>query len=168
MAATSTSQYKDTDIVITREFAAPRQLVWDVWTTPDHLEQWFGPKGFKTRVEELDFQVGGRSNYVMVGPDGSEYPAVGVFKEIIPIEKIVSTDDFGEGFENVEAFKNVDLPKGMLLTALFDDLGPTTKLTLITSHQSVEDREKHEAIGVVAGWNSSFDKMDDYMAELQG
>ena len=167
MAATSTSQYKDTDIVITREFAAPRQLVWDVWTTPQHLEEWFGPKGFNTRVEELDFRVGGRSNYIMVGPDGAEYPAVGVFKEIIPIEKIVSTDDWGEGFKDVEAFKNVDLPQGMILTALFDDIGQRTKLTLVTSHQSVEDREKHEKIGVVAGWNSSFDKMDEYLAEVQ-
>ena len=92
-------------------------------------------------------------------------PALGV--EIVPIEKIVSTDDFGEGFENVEAFKNVDLPKGMMLTALFDDHGQKTTLTLVTSHQSVEDKKKHEAIGVVAGWNSSFDKMDEYLKTVQ-
>ena len=166
MAATST-QYKETDIVITREFAAPRQLVWDVWTTPKHIEKWFGPKGFDTRVEELDFRVGGRSNYIMVGPDGTEYPAAGTFKEIVPIEKIVSTDEWGEGIDKIEAFKNVDLPQGMILTALFDDLGQRTKLTLITSHKTVEDKKKHEEIGVVAGWNSSFDKMDEYLAEIQ-
>ena len=166
MAATST-QISERDTVITREFAAPRQLVWDVWTTPEHIEKWFGPKGFNTRVEELDFQVGGRSNYIMVGPDGTEYPAVGVFKEIVPIEKIVSTDEWGEKIEELEAFKNVDLPQDMILTALFDDLGQKTKLTLITSHKSVEDKEKHEKIGVIAGWNSSFDKMDEYLAEIQ-
>jgi uncharacterized protein YndB with AHSA1/START domain len=166
MAATST-QIKDTDIVITREFAAPRQLVWDVWTTPKHIENWFGPKGFDTRVEALDFRVGGRSSYIMVGPDGTEYPAAGVFKEIVPIEKIVSTDEWGEGTEEIEAFKNVDLPQGMILTALFDDLGERTKLTLITSHLTIEDKKKHEEIGVVAGWNSSFDKMDEYLAKLR-
>ena len=166
MAATST-QFSERDTVITREFPAPRQLVWDVWTTPEHIEKWFGPKGFNTRVEELDFQVGGRSNYIMVGPDGTEYPAVGVFKEIVPIEKIVSTDEWGEKIEELEAFKNVDLPQDMILTALFDDLGQKTKLTLITSHKSVEDKDKHEKIGVIAGWNSSFDKMDEYLAEIQ-
>jgi len=164
---TATSSAQNTDIVITRQFAAPRQLVWDVWTTPKHLEKWFGPKGFDTRVEILEFRVGGRSSYIMVGPDSTEYPAVGVFKEIVPIEKIVSTDEWGEAHEELAAKKHLDLPQGMVLTALFDDLGARTQLTLITSHQSVEDREKHEALGVVGGWNSSFDKMDEYLAEVQ-
>ena len=167
MTATSTTKYSDKDIVITREFAAPRQLVWDVWTTPKHVEKWFGPKGFTTRVEKLDFKVGGRSNYVMIGPDGTEYPSTGVFQEIVPIEKIVTTDEFGEGIEKIEALKNVDLPKGMVSTFLFDDLGERTKLTLITSHPTVEDREKHEAMGVVAGWNSSLDKLEEYLPEAK-
>src|SRR5688572_2763598 len=111
MTATSTTQIKDTEIVITREFAAPRQLVWDVWTKPEHIEKWFGPKGFNTRVDEQDFKVGGRSNYVMIVPDGAEYPATGVFKEIVPIEKIVSsTDGFSEDF--VAEHPEMDLPKG--------------------------------------------------------
>lgn len=167
MTATSTTKYSDKDIVITREFAAPRQLVWDVWTTPRHLEKWFGPKGFTTRVDKLEFEVGGRSVYVMIGPDGTEYPSSGVFKEIVPIEKIVTTDEFGDGFDEIESMKGVDLPQGMITTYLFDDLGQRTKLTLITSHPTVEDREKHEAMGVVDGWNSSLDKAEEYFAELQ-
>ncbi|HEX6124683.1 MAG TPA: SRPBCC domain-containing protein [Pyrinomonadaceae bacterium] len=167
MTTASTAQYKETDIVITREFAAPRQLVWDVWTEPKHIEKWFGPKGFTTRVDALDFKVGGRSSYVMIGPDGTEYPSAGVFKEIVPIEKIVSTDEWGEGYEEMAAEKKLDLPQGMILTALFDDLGERTKLTLITSHPTLEDKKKHEAMGVVDGWNSSLDKMDEYLAEIQ-
>ena len=164
MSATSTTQIKDTDIVITREFAAPRQLVWDAWTRPEHIEKWFGPKGFTTRVEEQDFKVGGRSNYVMIGPDGAEYPAKGAFKEIVPIEKIVSSaDGFDEDF--VAAHPEMDLPKEkMVLTSIFDDLGNRTKLTLITSHSTVEEKKKHEAMGVVEGWNSSFDKLADYLS----
>ena len=167
MTASSTTQIKDKDIVITREFAAPRQLVWDVWTTPKHLEKWFGPKGFTTRVERHEFKVGGRSTYIMTGPDGTEYPGTGIYKEIVPIEKIVTTDEFGEGFDEIAEKQNIDLPQGMISTFLFDDLGQQrTKLTLITSHPTVEDREKHEAMGVVDGWNSSIDKLDEYLAEL--
>ena len=167
MTATSTTQTNETDIVITREFAAPRQLVWDVWTQPQHVEKWFGPKGFNTRVDQLEFRVGGRSTYVMIGPDGTEYPSTGVFKEIVPIEKIVTTDEFGEGIEKIEALKDVDLPQGMVITYLFDDLGQRTRLTLITSHPTAEDKKKHEDMGVVAGWNSSLDKAEEYLAELQ-
>ena len=166
MTATIT-QPKETDIVITREFAAPRQLVWDVWTQPQHVAKWFGPKGFTTRVEKLDFNVGGQSVYVMIGPDGTEYPSNGVFKEIVPIEKIVTTDEFGDGFEEIESMKNVDLPEILTQTYLFDDLGERTKLTIIVSHPTTEDREKHEAMGVVGGWNSSLDKAEEYFVELQ-
>jgi len=162
---TATQQSKETEIVINREFTAPRQLVWDVWTQPKHIEKWFGPKGFDTRVEKFDFKVGGRATYVMVGPDGKEYPGTGVYKEIVPIEKIVTTDEFGEGFE--ESHPDMDLPQGMVTTALFDDLSDKTKLTLIISHPTVEDRKKHEAMGVVDGWNSSLDKANEYITTLQ-
>ena len=162
---TATSSAKDTEIIITREFGAQRQLVWDVWTQPKHVEKWFGPKGFTTRVDGLDFKVGGRSTYVMIGPDGTEYPSSGTFKEIVPIEKIVTTDEFGEGFE--EAHPNMDLPQGMISTFLFDDLGERTKVTIITAHPTVEDRKKHEAMGVVDGWNSTLDKLDEYLSNMQ-
>lgn len=167
MTATSTTQVNDMDIVITREFAAPRQLVWDVWTQPKHIEKWFGPKGFDTRVEKLEFEVGGRSVYVMTGPDGTEYPSNGVFKEIVPIEKIVTTDEFGDGFDEIESMKGKDLPQGMVTTYLFYDITERTKLTIITSHPTVEDKKKHEAMGVVEGWNSSLDKAEEYLAKIQ-
>ena len=166
MAATSTSQYKDTDIVITRDFAAPRQLVWDVWTQPAHIEKWFGPKEWNTKVESLDFRVGGRWWYVMSGPGGNEHRFGGMFKEIVPIEKVVSTDEFGEGIE--ESMKGIDLPKGVVVTTLFDDLGERTRLTLITSHPTLEEKQKHADMGVVDGWNSTFEKMEEYLAKVQG
>lgn len=167
MTATDTAQTNDKEIIITREFSAPRQLVWDVWTKPEHVAKWFGPKGFTTRVDELNFTVGGRSAYVMIGPDGTEYPSHGIFKEIVPIEKIVTTDEFGDGFEEIESMKNVDLPEILTQTYLFDDLGERTKLTIIVDHPTVEDRKKHEAMGVIEGWNSSLDKIEEYIAELK-
>ncbi|WP_197439978.1 SRPBCC family protein [Calycomorphotria hydatis] len=150
-------------IVITREFNAPRQLVWDAFTKPEHIPGWWGPEGFSTRVEEYNFEVGGRSKYVMTGPDGTEYPVGGTFLSIDPPESFSSTDEFEEGFEVPEG---VDLPEGMVTTAIFEDLGTTTRLILKIEHPTVEDRRKHEEMGVVGGWNSSFDCLDKYLESL--
>lgn len=159
----STDAQCNREIVITRIFNAPRKLVFEVWTQPEHVAQWWGPKGFTTRVTEIDLRPGGKWRYVMISPDGKEYPAKGVFREIVPPERIVTTDEFDEGFEKV---MNTDLPKGIVMTAVFDDLIDKTKLTLRIMHESVEERRKHEEMGVVAGWNSSLDCMDEYLANL--
>lgn len=158
----STTQ-SDREIVITRIFNAPRDRVFKAWTDPQQVAQWWGPKGFTTRVDELDLRPGGSSRYVMVGPDGTEYPVKGVFREVVPPERIVSTDEFDEGFEQVTT---ADLPQGIVVTALFEDLGDQTQLTLRIEHATAEDRRKHEEMGVVAGWNSSFDCLDDFLAPV--
>ncbi|WP_199329131.1 SRPBCC domain-containing protein [Coleofasciculus sp. FACHB-1120] len=150
------------EIVITRVFNAPRELVFKAWTDPEHVAQWWGPKGFTTKVTELDLRPGGKSRYVMIGPDGTEYPGKGVFREIVPLERIVTTDEFDEGFEKVV---NADLPKGMVMTVLFEDMDGKTKLTLRIVHESAEDRRKHEEMGVIGGWNSSFDCLDEFLAK---
>jgi uncharacterized protein YndB with AHSA1/START domain len=151
------------DLVIVREFDAPRDLVWKVWTEPAHIEKWFGPRGFDTKVKSQDLKVGGRTVYIMTGPDGMEYPASGKILELDPPKKIVTTSEFDEGFE--EAHPGEDLPQGMITTAVFDDLGTRCRLILTIAHPTVEDRKKHEAMGVVAGWNSSLDRMEEYLAE---
>ncbi|WP_138503228.1 SRPBCC domain-containing protein [Nostoc sp. PA-18-2419] len=150
------------EIVITRIFRAPRQLVFQAWTDPKHIAQWWGPKGFTTRVSELDLRPGGKWRYVMIAPDGTEYPAKGVFREIVPLERIVTSDEFDEGFEKVV---NAELPKGIVMTAIFEDLDGNTKLTLRIVHESFEDRQKHEKMGVIGGWNSSFDCLDEFLTE---
>ncbi len=156
----STDAQSDREIVITRVFNAPRELVFKAWTDPKHVAQWWGPKGFTTKVIELDLRPGGKSRYVMIGPDGTEYPVKGVFREIVPLERIVTSDEFDEGFEKVV---NADLPKGIVMTALFEDLDGKTKLTLRIVHESAEERRKHEEMGVIAGWNSSFDCLDEFL-----
>lgn len=156
----------ENDLVITREFDAPRDLVWRVWTEPRHIEKWWGPRGFETTVTEMDLRVGGKWRYVMAGADGTEYPVSGIITELDPPKLIVTTDEFDDGFDEIEAMKGIDLPKGIVASARFDDLGARTRLTLSISHATPEDRAKHEAMGVVAGWGSSFDRMDDYLATL--
>lgn len=154
----------DREIVITRTFDAPRQLVWQAWTQPEHVAQWWGPRGFKTRVTELDLRPGGVWRYVMIGQDGTEYPVKGVFREVVPYERIVTSDEFDEGFEHPAAG---GLPQGIVLTATLDDLGDKTRLTLSIAHPTSEDRRQHEKMGVVAGWNSSFECLDEYLSQLQ-
>ncbi|MDZ8227230.1 MULTISPECIES: SRPBCC domain-containing protein [unclassified Nostoc] len=150
------------EIAIVRILKAPREVVFQAWTDPKHIAQWWGPKGFTTRVIEMDVRPGGKWRYVMTGPDGKEYPAKGVFREIVPFERIVTTDEFDEGFEKVV---NADLPKGMVVTAIFEDLDSNTKLTLQIMHESIEDRRKHEQMGVIEGWNSTFDCLDEFLAK---
>jgi len=153
----------DREIVLTRVFNAPRELVWKVWTDPKHIAQWWGPRGFTTTVTEMDLRPGGKSNYVMKAPDGAEYPVGGVFREVVPFERIVTTDEFGEGFE----VPGVDLPKGIIATIVFTEEGTNkTRLTLTLTHPTPEEKAKHEAMGVVGGWHSSFDCMEDHLGSL--
>jgi uncharacterized protein YndB with AHSA1/START domain len=165
MAATNdpAAQATDRELVITRIFDAPRDLVWRAWTDARHLTQWWGPRGFTTRVEALDLRPGGAWRYVMIGLDGTEYPVKGVFLEIIPLQRIVTTDEFDEGFEQVI---KADLPRGIVTTAVFEDLGGKTRLTLRIAHASAEDRRRHEEMGVIAGWNSSFDCLDEHLKKM--
>ncbi len=79
----------DREIVVSREFAAPRELVWEAMTNPKHLVNWWGPRGFTTTIEVMDFRVGGEWKQVMHGPDGANYPNAHVFQEIVKPERIV-------------------------------------------------------------------------------
>ncbi|HXI73519.1 MAG TPA: SRPBCC family protein [Verrucomicrobiae bacterium] len=79
----------DREIVITRDFNAPRELVWEAMTNPKHVVNWWGPRGFRSTIETMDFRVGGVWKHVMVGPDGVKYPNESVFQEIVKPERIV-------------------------------------------------------------------------------
>jgi len=157
-----TDVQSDREIVITRIVDAPRELVFKAWTETKHIEQWFGPKGFTTRVVENDLRPGGQWCYVMISSDGKEYPSKGVFREIVPPERVVTTDEFGEGIEEV---LDIDLPQGMVTTTTFEDMGGKTRLTIQIMHDTAGDRRKPEEMGVIAGWNSSLDCLDELLAE---
>jgi len=151
----------DRQLIIQRVFDAPRDLVWQVFTESNHIAKWWGPRGFNTRVELNDFRVGGRSRYVMVAPNGDEYPVEGTYMEIDKPHRIVSTDEFGEGYEG-------DTIEGMLMSLTFEELdSKMTRLTLCVTHPSAEDRKKHIEMGVVPGWNSSFDCLDELLETLE-
>lgn len=165
MSATSAGPAGDNTIVIRRDFDAPRDQLWDAWTKTDQIEQWFGPEGFTTRVEKNDLRIGGESRYVMVGPDGREYPSEGTFRDVVPGRRIVSTDEFGEDYktENPDA----DLPTGMVVTLTFQDRGEGSTLEIQIDHPDAKSREKHEDMGVVAGWQSTLDCLQNFLATRQ-
>src|SRR5450756_1284262 len=91
MSAKNPSQENtsDREIIITRDFTAPRELVWSAMTDRKHVVNWWGPRGFSTTVETMDFRVGGEWKHVMQGPDGAKYPNHSVFKKIVKPERIV-------------------------------------------------------------------------------
>lgn len=157
-------------IVIERVFDAPRELVWKAWTDPEMIKKWWGPEGFTAPSIKIDFREGGKYIYAMQGPKGSEWDRVmyssGVFKEIIPHEKIVSTDYFSD--ENGNKIKPSDegqdenFPTEMSVTITFDEREDgKTKLTIF--YPKVENEAQYEAMlksGMKEGWSSSLDKME--------
>ena len=91
-AAAKTAPYGEASVILTRVFDASRALVWKAWTDPNMMAQWFGPRGFTNPVCELDVRVGGSLRIMMRGPDGSDYPIKGVFREVVAPERLVFTN----------------------------------------------------------------------------
>jgi uncharacterized protein YndB with AHSA1/START domain len=83
------SNTKDREITITRTLNAPIDLVWETWTDPEHIAQWWGPNGFTNTITKMDLRPGGEWLLVMHGPDGTDYKNKSIFKEIVPHKKIV-------------------------------------------------------------------------------
>jgi uncharacterized protein YndB with AHSA1/START domain len=148
-------------LVIERVFDAPRELVWKAWTDPEMAMRWWGPKGFTAPSCEIDFRVGGKTLFAMQSPEFNEGQPIwstGVYKEIVPLERIVTTDSFADENGNVVPASHYgmagDFPLEMLVTVTFEDLGGRTKLTLRHEGLPASDVE-----GAGGGWNESFDKL---------
>ena len=94
----------DRELVITRKLNAPRELVWEVWTNPDHIKNWWGPDGFTNTIFTMDVQPGGTWDFVMHGPDGTDYKNKSRFKEIVKPERIVFEHLTGPKFTSTITF----------------------------------------------------------------
>ena len=80
---------KDRELLISRKLNAPVDLVWEAWSHAEHIAQWWGPDGFTTTITKMDMRPGGEWNLVMHGPDGTDYDNKSIFREIVPLKKIV-------------------------------------------------------------------------------
>jgi len=143
------------EVTITRVFNAPRALVFEAWTDPTRLAQWWGPKGFTNPVCEIDARIGGKLRIHMRGPDGSIYPMKGEIREIVPPERLaftnIAVDEAGNHV--LEGFT----------TVTFADEGGKTRLTLHTRASAVIEKAAAYLQGMEAGWTQSIDKLEALM-----
>ena len=137
-----------------RTFNAPVKLVWEAWTQPEHIVQWWAPKGMKVKIVEHSFKVGGKWKYVMPMPDGSEFISEGVYTIIVELERIFSSADFKPMTEGVE------------IQALFEANGDKTNFTFNVIHATEEYCKQQEKMGFYNGWGSAFDRLQSLVNTL--
>lgn len=148
---------------ITRILNAPRERVWQVWTEPEHLKKWWGPKDFTAPHIENDLQPGGKYLYAMHGPAGTPFDkdmwSGGEYLEVVPMEKIVTTDNFTDEHGNTISPAEYGMPGDwgqMKVTVTFEDAGEgKTKLTIVHEGHPAEFAGNAEQ-----GWNESIDKFE--------
>lgn len=164
MAKTNASQAKTKDIVITRVFNAPRERVWEAWTDPVEVKKWWGPKDFTSPAAKIDLNVGGKFLFCMHGPKDSPFDkdmwSTGEFLEIVPLQKLVMTDNFADAEGNIVSPKDFGMPgewpEQMVVTVTFEDAGPgKTKMTLVHKGHPAD-----MAGDANTGWNQSLDKLE--------
>jgi uncharacterized protein YndB with AHSA1/START domain len=146
----------DEQILITREFAAPKHLVYKAWTTPELVRRWWNAKRGEVTTCEIDLRVGGTWRYVMVTQDGTEVGFHGEFREIVPNERIVSTEVF-EGMPDAAALNTLTLA---------EEDGRTT-LTVLVEHSSKEHRDGHINSGMEAGMQDAMDLLEEVAVSLR-
>jgi len=143
----------DLEFRVTRAFNAPRRLVFEAFSKPEHLRRWWLPKSLTMIVCEMDFRPGGSWRLVLQGPDGQEHPFKGVYKEIVVPEKIVQTFIF-----DVDGIRDHPAVETMTL----EERDGKTLLTRTTLHKTKEARDGHFGSGMEAGATETF----NYLAEL--
>jgi len=149
----------DRELVLTRLINAPREKVYRAWTDPELLKQWFAPKPYTTPIVEVDVRPGGSAYIVMRGPDGKDMPNRGVYLEVVPNEKLVSTDAY------VKAWEPSEKPF-MTLILTFEDEGGKTRYTARVRHWTVADREAHEKMGFHGGWSLCTDQLEALVTKI--
>jgi uncharacterized protein YndB with AHSA1/START domain len=156
--ATTTSA-EGRDLVLTRIIDAPPEKVYNAWTDPALLKQWFAPLPWTTPTVETDLRAGGSTLIVMRGPDGSEFPSRGVYLEVVKNERLVFTDAFTKAWEPSEK-------PFMTVILTFEDQGGKTKYTVRVQHWTVTDREAHETMGFHQGWPICTEQLASLVATL--
>ena len=144
------------ELVITRIFDAPRSLVFKAWTDPEHLAQWWGPKGFTAPVCEIDARVGGAIRIHMRSPDGAVYPMKGEIREIVAPERLV--------FTNIAVDEAGNHIIEGLTTVTFAEEGGKTRLNLHTRGTAVVEIAVAFLQGMEQGWSQSLEKLAGYLS----
>ncbi len=148
-----------TDLELIRTIDAPRALLWECWTSPEHIPHFFVPKPHSVTSCEIDLRVGGRFNTTF-RVDGNDMKNEGVYLDIDPGTKLVFTDAYTEGWKPApDPF--------MTAIILFEDAEDgATRYTAIARHRSAEARKTHEDMGFFDGWGTVVDQLETYAKGL--
>ena len=153
--APAQSATADREIVINRIINAPRELVFEAFTEVRHLSQWWGPDGFSTTTSAFEFRVGGVWEFVMHGPDGTDYPDSITWTEIVPPERIALLN--GEHRDDPRAFQQV---------ITFASEGAATRIEMHTVFPTKEQRdEAAEQYHAIEGGQQTLSNLEAYVAE---
>ena len=152
--ARNEARASDTELSITRRFNAPRELVYQAWTTPEYLGRWSGPEGFTTRHDHFDASPGGTFRSCLRAPDGTEHWVRGTYRELVPPSRIV----FTHAWEELNRHPGPET----LVTVTFEDAdGGTLMVFRQTGFQTTASRDGH-----AEGWSSSFVNLDRHLTAL--
>ena len=151
----------DFDVVVIRDFDAPREVVFDAWTKPEIVSRWLlGPPGWTMPVCEIDLKVGGKFRWRWRNEAGEEFGFVGEFREVVRPSRIVHTEIYDPG--DVGG----DMGGECLVTAVFADMSGATRQTMTIHYQSKADRDAALKTGMTDGMEQSFEKLDALLAPL--
>ena len=150
----------DRELVLTRLINAPRDKVYRCWTEPELMKQWFAPLPYTTPHVEVDVRPGGSALIVMRGPDGKDMPNHGVYLEVVPNERLVSTDAF------VKAWEPSQKPFMTLILSFAEEGAGKTRYTARVRHWTVADKVAHEKMGFHQGWGICTDQLEALVAKL--
>jgi uncharacterized protein YndB with AHSA1/START domain len=145
------------EIYIERVFDAPRDRVFAVYTDPELIPEWWGPRGGTTTVDAMDVRAGGSWRFVIRTADGSETGFRGTYREVTPPERIVQTFEW----EGMPGHVSVE-------TAVFEDLGDQTKVTTTSIFHTPEERDGMLGSGMEGGLNETYERLDEVLARLAG
>jgi len=154
-ATASVTLPTDDQILIVREFDAPRELVFRAWTEPDLVRRWWHANRGEMTVCEIDLRPGGSWRYVMVTPDGTEVAFHGEYREVVPGERIVQTEIY-DPFPDAAAVDTLE----------FEDLDGRTRVTMLVQHQRKEHRDAHVESGMEDGLQDALDLLEGVAQSL--
>jgi uncharacterized protein YndB with AHSA1/START domain len=150
----SDREIEERTLILSRVFDAPRALVFKVWTQPEHLARWWGPRNYVVISYKADVRVGGTFRFGVRSPENTEHWAHGTYREVTPPERLV----FTTAWEHPDGSPKHET----VVTLTFAEQGDKTRLTLKqTLFESVTARDLHRG-----GWSSSFDLLEEYLATL--
>lgn len=144
------------DLVLERDIDVPVELIWEAWTTPEHLKNWFVPRPWTIASCEIDLRVGGAFRSVMRSPEGQEFTNLGTYLEIVPNERLIWTDTLLPGFR--------PSPKPFFTAALLlERKGTGTHYKALAIHGNEEARKSHEEMGFYDGWGTVVTQMVEFI-----